>query len=86
MDALIGDEAEKRGLLQLNRESLSQGAVEHRIAGLVGEVAEHDRILVAQRGLSRIENVAHSGQGDRGGGSGNDCPTGACLRGLRFAR
>jgi hypothetical protein len=27
--------------LKLNRESLSQGVVEHRIAGLVGELGEH---------------------------------------------
>ena len=84
-DALLGDEAEERRLLKLHRQSLSQRIVEHRIAGRVGELGEHDRVLVGQLRLSRIEEVAHSGQGDCGGGSGNDCPTGACLRGRLIA-
>ena len=47
-DAFVGDEAEERRLLQLHRESLSQRLVEHRIAGRVGELGEHDRVLVGQ--------------------------------------
>ena len=76
-DALLGDEAEERRLLQLHRQSLSQRIVEHRIAGRVGELGEHDRVLVGQRRRrSRIEDVAHRGQGDCGGGRGNDDPSG----------
>ena len=48
-DAVVGDEAEERRLLELYRESLSQRIVEHRIAGRVGELGEHDRVLVGER-------------------------------------
>ena len=48
-DALVRDQAEERRLLELHRESLSQRVVEHRIAGRVGEIGEHDRVLVGQR-------------------------------------
>ena len=64
-DALVGDEAEERRLLKLHRESLSQRIVEHRIAGRVGELGEHDRVLVGQRRRSRIEDVAHHSGGRR---------------------
>ena len=52
-DALLGDEAEKRRLLQLHRQSLSQRIVEHRIAGRIGELGEHDRVLVGQADAGR---------------------------------
>ena len=48
-DAFVGDEAEERRLLKLHRESLSERIVEHRIAGRVGELGEHDRVLVGER-------------------------------------
>ena len=48
-DAFLGDEAEERRLLELNRESLSQRVVEHRVAGRVGELGEDDRVLVRER-------------------------------------
>ena len=48
-DALLRHQAEERRLLELHRESLSQRVVEHRIAGRVGEIGEHDRVLVGQR-------------------------------------
>ena len=80
-NAIVGDQTEERRLLELHREALSQRFVEHRIAGRVGELGEHDAVLVGELRLSRIEAVAHSGQSDCGGSSGNDCPTDACLRG-----
>ena len=59
-DAFVGDEAEKRRLLKLHRESLSERIVEHRVARRVGELSEHDAVLVGELRLSRIEDVAHS--------------------------
>ena len=56
-DAFVGDEAEERRLLELHRESLSQRVVEHRIAGRVGELGEHDRVLVGERRRPRREDV-----------------------------
>ena len=47
-NVLVGDETEERRLLKLYRKSLSQRVVEHRIAGRVGELREHDRVLVGQ--------------------------------------
>ena len=47
-DALLRDQAEERRLLELDRESLSQRLVEHGIAGRIGEIAEHDRVLVGE--------------------------------------
>ena len=84
-DAFVGDEAQERRLLKLHRESLSERIVEHRVAGRVGELSEHDAVRVGERRRSRIEDVAHSGQSDCGGSSGNDCPTGPCLRGQLIA-
>ena len=48
-DALVGDQAEERRLLELHRKALSQRFVEHRIAGRVGELSEHDAVLVGER-------------------------------------
>ena len=52
-DAFVGDEAQERRLLKLHRESLSERIVEHRIARRVGELGEHDRVLVGERRTPR---------------------------------
>ena len=58
-DAVVRNEAQERRLLQLCREPLAQRVVEHRIAGRVGEVGEHDRVLIGQRrGTAVIDHRA----------------------------
>ena len=66
-DAFVGDEAEERRLLELHRESLSERLVEHRVARRVGELGEHDRVLVGER--RRTAAIDHAR--DRGGD--DDC-------------
>ena len=57
-DPFVGDEAEERRLLQLHRQSLPQRLVEHRIACLVGEIGEDDRVLVGEfRGAVEVEDT-----------------------------
>ena len=45
----LGNHREKRGLLELDGESLSQRVVEYRIASLVFEIGENNRVLICQR-------------------------------------
>ena len=47
-DALVRDEAEKGRLLQLHCQALSQGVVEHRVAGGVHEISDNERRRVGQ--------------------------------------
>jgi hypothetical protein len=47
--AVVGDQVEERRLPELYRESLPQRLVEHRIAGRVVELGEHERVPVGQR-------------------------------------
>ena len=48
LDLLIRNQAEERGLLKLHGQSLAQRVVKHRIAGLVLEVREDDRVLLRE--------------------------------------
>jgi len=57
-------------LLKLRREALAQRVVEHRIAGRVGEVAEHNRVRLGEcRGPAKVEVCGSGGhqQHRRGG-------------------
>ena len=68
-DALLRDQAEERRLLELHRESLPQRFVEHRIAGRVGELGEHDRVLVGQRrGAAAVDRARDGGRDNDGAG------------------
>ena len=85
-DAFVGDEAEERRLLELHRESLSQRIVEHRIAGRVGELGEHDRVLVGQRRRTAAIDHARDGGGDDDGGRADREPPRAATPGRRSRR
>ena len=66
LNALLRHQAEKRRLLQLDGQPLAERRVEHRIAGCVREIGEHNRVPVRELRLSAREAV-------RGDGScGND--------------
>ena len=47
-DALIGKQVQERQLLQLRRKTLPQGAVEHGIAGSVGELREDNGVFLGK--------------------------------------
>jgi hypothetical protein len=66
-DAVVRDEAEKRRLLELDREPLPQRVVEHWIAGRVGELGKYDCVLVGERRRTAAMNHA------RDSGSDDDC-------------
>ena len=53
--ALIGEQVQKRRLLQLRRQPLPQRAVEHRIARGVREIGEHDGVFLGQAARSERE-------------------------------
>ena len=79
-DAFVGDEAQERRLLKLRRESLAERIVEHRVARRVGELGEHDRVLVGERRCPRREDVgAHEDCRCHGGGSRDETPARARL-------
>src|SRR6185295_349378 len=48
-DAVVGDDAQKRRLPELYRESLSERLIEHRVTRPVDEVRQDDRVFVRQR-------------------------------------
>ncbi len=48
LDALFGNDAEERGLFELDGESLFEGVVEDGVAGGVGEVREDDGVLLGE--------------------------------------
>ena len=52
-DALIRDQAEERRLLQLHRQTLPQGVVEHRVAGGVHEIGETSVAVSVRSGGGR---------------------------------
>ena len=77
-DAVVRHEAEERRLLELNRESLPERLVEHRIAGRVGELAEHDRVLVGERRrTAAIDHARDSGGDDDSGRADREPPRAA---------
>ena len=42
---LVRDESQERGLFQLHRQPLAKGLVKYRIAGLVFEIGQNNRVL-----------------------------------------
>ena len=48
LDLPVCQQAQKRRLLQLDRQTLTQGVVEHRIAGLIHEVGKHNGVLIRE--------------------------------------
>ena len=50
LDLPVRDQAEERRLLKLDRQSLAQRVVKHRVTGLVVEIREDNRVLVGERG------------------------------------
>jgi hypothetical protein len=45
---LVGDDAEKRGLFELDGKPLTKRAVEDRIAGRVSEIGEDNRVFIGE--------------------------------------
>jgi len=61
-NAFLGDQTEEWRLLELNRESVPHRVVEHRVAGSVGELREHDGVGAGEfRSLVQIEVRGRSG-------------------------
>src|SRR5215831_3031553 len=55
LDRLVGDHAEERRLLQLYRQPAAEGLVKHRIARTIGEIGEHNGVLVGEQpGLAAL--------------------------------
>ena len=63
----VGKQSEKRRLPQLHGQALPQRVVEHRIAGLIVEVRQNDRVLVSQAAVSatKIEPPRHDKDKDK---------------------
>ena len=53
LDLPVRNQAEERRLLKLHGQSLAQRVVKYRIAGLVLEVREDDRVLLRERRRAR---------------------------------
>ena len=69
-DAIVGNDAEKRRLPELDRKSLPERFIEHWIASPVGEVGQNDRVLVGQR--CRTMKIEPHRNRDRDADDGND--------------
>src|SRR5262245_31364042 len=64
----FGEETQKRGLLQLDRQSLLEHPVEDFIACLVLEVGQQDRVFLRERGLAvEVKPPCYCDNEDRGG-------------------
>ena len=63
LDLLIRNQAEERGLLKLHGQPLAQRVVKHRVAGLVLEIREDNRVRVGE--WWRAVNIEVPGDGER---------------------
>ena len=72
LDALVRDESEERGLFQLHGQPLAKRLIEHRIAGLILEFPQNNRVLRREfRGAMEIEiRGGQKGQSNSGGRNG----------------
>jgi len=56
LDALVGDEAEERGLFQLHRQSLAKRSIKYRVASLILEIGQDNGVLLGEsRGTVKIK-------------------------------
>jgi hypothetical protein len=70
---LLCDEVKERRLFELDGEPLTEGLVEHGIAGSVGEVRKHQHIFVRERfGLLALLPHEDSGSCKNQHGNGSD--------------
>ena len=76
LNALVGDQAQERRLLQLHSKALAQCSIENRIAGGVGEIGEHDGVFFRKRRFAIDEQLPGGGdhQEEENGSSGDPCP------------
>ena len=80
-NTLIGEYVKERGLLQLDGQAQRQGFIEHRIAGRVGEVAQHDGVGLSQCRRARPGERPVSSRDDGGKRGGGGPPTARALIG-----
>ena len=84
-NALIGEDVKERGLPQLDGQAQREGVIEHRIAGRVGEVAQHDGVGLGQFRRARSGERPVSSRDDGGKRGGGASPQRA-LRSTRRRR